>query len=96
MKSAVNEYFFSLTALFLLFFNSKKPSDLSDGLLQLFSAKYLFFEKDCAIVTIVRKRFLRYSSIAQSVEHAAVNRAVVGSSPTRGAFFVLSDEPDDW
>ena len=26
-----------------------------------------------------------YSSIAQSVEHAAVNRAVVGSSPTRGA-----------
>ena len=32
MKSAVNEYFFSLTALFLLFFNSKKPSDLSDGL----------------------------------------------------------------
>ena len=24
------------------------------------------------------------SSIAQSVEHAAVNRAVVGSSPTRG------------
>jgi len=32
MKSAVNEYFFSLTALFLLFFNSKKPPDLSDGL----------------------------------------------------------------
>ena len=27
-----------------------------------------------------------YSSIAQSVEHAAVNRAVVGSSPTRGAY----------
>ena len=39
--------------------------------------------------------FLQYSSIAQSVEHAAVNRAVVGSSPTRGAFFVLSDEPDE-
>ena len=32
MKSAVNEYFFSLTALFLLFFNSKRPSDLSNGL----------------------------------------------------------------
>ena len=31
--------------------------------------------------------FLHYSSIAQSVEHAAVNRAVVGSSPTRGVFF---------
>ena len=27
---------------------------------------------------------LLHSSIAQSVEHAAVNRAVVGSSPTRG------------
>ena len=26
-----------------------------------------------------------YSSIAQSVEHAAVNRSVVGSSPTGGA-----------
>ena len=31
--------------------------------------------------------FSKYSSIAQSVEHAAVNRAVVGSSPTRGVFF---------
>ena len=28
-----------------------------------------------------------YSSIAQSVEHAAVNRRVVGSSPTGGAIF---------
>ena len=27
----------------------------------------------------------KYSSIAQSVERAAVNRVVVGSSPTRGA-----------
>ena len=27
-----------------------------------------------------------YSSLAQSVEHAAVNRSVVGSSPTGGAF----------
>ena len=26
-----------------------------------------------------------YSSIAQSVEHSAVNRSVVGSSPTWGA-----------
>ena len=30
-------------------------------------------------------RTLSYSSIAQSVEHAAVNRGVVGSSPTGGA-----------
>ena len=28
---------------------------------------------------------LVYASLAQSVEHAAVNRGVVGSSPTRGA-----------
>ena len=28
---------------------------------------------------------LIYSSLAQSVEHAAVNRRVVGSSPTGGA-----------
>ena len=28
---------------------------------------------------------LFYSSLAQSVEHSAVNRVVVGSSPTRGA-----------
>ena len=27
----------------------------------------------------------KYSSLAQSVEHAAVNRRVVGSSPTGGA-----------
>ena len=31
------------------------------------------------------KSFPIYSSIAQSVEHAAVNRRVVGSSPTWGA-----------
>ena len=31
-----------------------------------------------------------FSSIAQSVEHAAVNRAVVGSSPTRGVEILLS------
>ena len=28
---------------------------------------------------------IEYSSLAQSVEHAAVNRRVVGSSPTGGA-----------
>ncbi len=32
-----------------------------------------------------RARPFRYSSIAQLVEHAAVNRRVVGSSPTWGA-----------
>ena len=34
---------------------------------------------------------LDYSSIAQLVEHAAVNRAVVGSSPTRGANCSIAD-----
>ena len=32
-----------------------------------------------------RWRQHKYSSLAQPVEHAAVNRRVVGSSPTRGA-----------
>ena len=31
-----------------------------------------------------------YSPLAQSVEHAAVNRGVVGSSPTRGAICDIS------
>ena len=30
-----------------------------------------------------------YSALAQSVEHAAVNRSVVGSSPTSGAIPVI-------
>ena len=35
---------------------------------------------------LVKKPYgFKYSSLAQSVEHAAVNRVVVGSSPTRGA-----------
>ena len=33
----------------------------------------------------IRKK--KHSSIAQSVEHAAVNRSVVGSSPTGGVFY---------
>ena len=39
----------------------------------------------CVVLRVDGKFYLEtYSSIAQSVEHAAVNRAVVGSSPTRG------------
>ena len=37
---------------------------------------------------IGNRRASAYSSIAQSVEHAAVNRAVVGSSPTRGVWLL--------
>lgn len=39
----------------------------------------------------VRSTDVIYSSIAQLVEHAAVNRRVVGSSPTVGA--ITNDEP---
>ena len=35
-----------------------------------------------------RTRSLLYSSLAQLVEHAAVNRRVVGSSPTGGAILM--------
>ena len=38
---------------------------------------------------------LFYSSIAQSVEHSAVNRVVVGSSPTRGAYIKKSEKQID-
>ena len=41
-------------------------------------------KKSDIMCAVFRVRPERYSSIAQSVEHAAVNRAVVGSSPTRG------------
>ena len=37
---------------------------------------------------------LSHSSIAQSVEHAAVNRRVVGSSPTGGAKLRLAASHD--
>ena len=36
---------------------------------------------------------LSHSSIAQSVEHAAVNRGVVGSSPTGGAICQIPGQP---
>ena len=50
----------------------------------------LIIAKDTWWVTARENRVLPtlsflYSSLAQSVEHSAVNRVVVGSSPTRGA-----------
>ena len=49
----------------------------------------LIFAEDTWRVTAWKNRVLPtlsiYSSLAQSVEHSAVNRVVVGSSPTRGA-----------
>ena len=43
----------------------------------------------CSFEGIWKNRYLEKecSSIAQSVEHAAVNRSVVGSSPTGGVRF---------
>ena len=35
------------------------------------------------------ENLIRYSSLAQSVEHSAVNRSVVGSSPTGGGFILF-------
>lgn len=43
--------------------------------------------EDNSTPTPADRRSARYSSIAQLVEHAAVNRRVVGSSPTWGAIF---------
>ncbi len=38
----------------------------------------------CVVLRVRLVLSIRYSSLAQSVEHAAVNRSVVGSSPTGG------------
>ena len=38
----------------------------------------------CVVLRVRLVLFIGYSSLAQSVEHAAVNRSVVGSSPTGG------------
>ena len=38
------------------------------------------------VVLKVHDTLIKYSSLAQSVEHSAVNRVVVGSSPTGGAW----------
>ena len=48
----------------------------------------------CSFEGIWKNRYLEKecSSIAQSVEHAAVNRSVVGSSPTGGAFLCRKAE----
>ena len=47
------------------------------------------------IKRIILSSLSAYSSLAQSVEHSAVNRVVVGSSPTGGAIYFrrLSNSP---
>ena len=39
---------------------------------------------------------MRHSSIAQLVEQSAVNRSVVGSSPTQGAILPVSLMTEQW
>ena len=41
----------------------------------------------CNMYVVLKVHKTKYSSLAQSVEHAAVNRSVVGSSPTGGVRF---------
>ena len=43
-----------------------------------------------------KSKVLVYASLAQSVEHAAVNRGVVGSSPTRGATLTVLPSRVPW
>ena len=42
-------------------------------------------DDDSLYVVLKVHKIIKYSSLAQSVEHSAVNRSVVGSSPTGGA-----------
>ena len=42
--------------------------------------------KKDSLYVVLKVHKTKYSSLAQSVEHSAVNRDVVGSSPTRGVF----------
>ena len=41
--------------------------------------------KKDSLYVVLKVHKTKYSSLAQSVEHSAVNRRVVGSSPTGGA-----------
>ena len=41
--------------------------------------------KKDSLYVVLKVHKTKYSSLAQSVEHSAVNRRVVGSNPTRGA-----------
>ena len=47
--------------------------------------KNLFTDWELSVRILADVKNLFYALIAQSVEHAAVNRGVVGSSPTGGA-----------
>ena len=43
--------------------------------------------KKDSLYVVLKVHKTKYSSLAQSVEHSAVNRSVVGSSPTGGVFY---------
>ena len=46
--------------------------------------------KKDSLYVVLKVHKTKYSSLAQSVEHSAVNRSVVGSSPTGGAMKNIS------
>ena len=67
-------------------FYNKYPEARADGMIYSLGNPSRDLNKDSfGCLYIPLKRETEYSSLAQSVEHAAVNRVVVGSSPTRGA-----------
>ena len=46
--------------------------------------------KKDSLYVVLKVHKTKYSSLAQSVEHSAVNRSVVGSSPTGGVMKNIS------
>ena len=67
-------------------FYNKYPEARAEGMIYSLGNPSRDLNKDSfGCLYIPLKRETEYSSLAQSVEHAAVNRVVVGSSPTRGA-----------
>ena len=49
------------------------------------------FDSLYAVLKVRTFYIVKYSSLAQSVEHSAVNRVVVGSSPTGGVKEIADD-----
>ena len=75
-------------------FYNKYPEARADGMIYSLGNPSRDLNKDSfGCLYIPLKRETEYSSLAQSVEHAAVNRVVVGSSPTRGA---KTKKTSDW
>ena len=75
-------------------FLSRRSGSVSEPSLNRFKYiinKGLHFHSFSVIIPMFERTGSKYSSLAQSAEHAAVNRSVVGSSPTGGARKKRSD-----